>query len=295
MLDSPRTPSDQPPEAHDQLALPAAPARLALTDGAPPDKPKRSHRGWWWLLAVLVVLGVALYFLWPRITGKSAAPATAKGQKGAAGAAAPVVAATARKGDIGVYFTGLGAVTPLATVTVRTRVDGRGDGDVRYREGDTVHKGDLLAEIDDGPYQAALTQAEGQLLRDQATLDNARIDLARYQLLVPQKAVPEQMLATQQALVHQDEGIVKLDEGMIESARSIWPTQRSRRRSRDASGLRLFDQGNIVQASDTNGLVVITQMDPISVIFTIAEDQLPPVVQKIAAGQIEVVPTTVKA
>jgi membrane fusion protein, multidrug efflux system len=275
---------DQPPEAHDQLAIPAAPARLALTDGAPPPKPRRSHRGWWWLL-VLVLLGVALYFLWPRISGKnSAPPATAKGQKGAGGAAIPVVAATARKGDIGVYITGLGAVTPLATVTVRTRVDGQLMS-VRYREGDTVHKGDLLAEIDDGPYQAALTQAEGQLLRDQATLDNARIDLVRYQQLVPQKAVPEQMLATQQALVHQYEGIVKLDQGLIDSAKVNLAYCKIPAPVTGRLGLRLVDQGNIVQAADTNGLVVITQMDPISVIFTIAEDQLPPVLQKIAAGQ----------
>jgi multidrug efflux system membrane fusion protein len=275
---------DQPPEAHDQLALSAAPARLAITDGAPPDKPKRSHRGWWWLL-VLVLLVVVLYFLWPTITGKNAAPpATAKGQKGAGGAAIPVVATTARKGDIGVYFTGLGAVTPLATVTVRTRVDGQLMS-VRYREGDTVHKGDLLAEIDDGPYQAALTQAEGQLLRDQATLDNARIDLVRYQTLVPQKAVPEQMLATQQALVHQYEGIVKLDQGLIDSAKVNLAYTKIPAPITGRIGLRLVDQGNIVHAADTNGLVVITQMDPISVIFTIAEDQLPPVLQKIAAGQ----------
>ncbi len=107
-----------------------------------------------------------------------------------------MVAAKTRKGDIGVYYTGLGAVTPFATVTVRSRVDGQLIS-VRYREGDMVHKGDLLVEIDDGPYQAALTQAEGQLIRDQATLENARIDLARYQQLAPLKAIPEQQLATQ--------------------------------------------------------------------------------------------------
>jgi multidrug efflux pump subunit AcrA (membrane-fusion protein) len=130
----------------------------------------------------------------------------------------PVVAATSHKGDIGVYYSGLGAVTPLATVTVKSRVDGQLMS-VRYREGDTVRKGDLLVEIDDGPYQAALIQAEGQLMKDQAALENARIDLVRYQQLVPQKAIPEQQLATQQATVHQDEGVVKLDEGQIESAK----------------------------------------------------------------------------
>ena len=156
---------------------------------------------------------------------------------------------------------------------------------VRYREGDTVHKGDLLVEIDDGPYQAALTQAEGQLIRDQAALENARIDLARYQQLAPQKAIPEQQLATQQATVHQDEGVVKLDEGQIESAKVNLAYCKIAAPVTGRIGLRLVDPGNIVHAADTNGLVVITQMDPISAIFTISEDQLQVVLQKMAAGQ----------
>ena len=159
-------------------------------ENAQPGKTQSSHWRWLWLLlVVLFLLGLGLYFIWPKITGKSAAAAKAAA-KGPA--PLPVVAAKSRKGDIGVYYSGLGAVTPLATVTVRTRVDGQ-LMNVRYREGDTVQKGDLLVEIDDGPYQAALTQAEGQLLRDQASLENARIDLARYQLLAPQKAIPEQI------------------------------------------------------------------------------------------------------
>src|SRR6185295_2676614 len=190
----------------------------------------------------------------------------------------------ARTGDIGVFYTGLGVVTPLATVTVRSRVDGQ-LVNVRYREGDTVHKGDLLVEIDDGPYQAALTQAEGQLIRDEATLENARIDLARYQQLVPLKAVPEQQLATQQATVHQSEGVVKFDQGQIESARVNLAYTRITAPVGGRVGLRLVDPGNIVHAADANGLVVITQMDPISVIFTISEDQLPVVLGKMAARQ----------
>jgi multidrug efflux system membrane fusion protein len=168
-----------------------------------------SRRRWLWLsLCVLLLLGLIAYFLWPKST-KAAAPPPPP---------IPVVAATSHQGDIGVYYSGLGAVTPLATVTVKSRVDGQLMS-VLYREGDTVHQGDLLVEIDDGPYRAALTQAEGQLMRDQAALENARIDLIRYQQLVPQKAIPEQQLATQQATVHQDEGVVKLDEGQIESAK----------------------------------------------------------------------------
>jgi multidrug efflux system membrane fusion protein len=195
-----------------------------------------------------------------------------------------VVAATSHQGDIGVYYSGLGAVTPLATVTVKSRVDGQLMS-VRYREGDTVHQGDLLVEIDDGPYRAALTQAEGQLMRDQAALENARIDLVRYQQLVPQKAIPEQQLATQQATVHQDEGVVKLDEGQIESAKVNLAYCKIAAPATGRIGLRLVDPGNIVQTADTNGLLVITQMDPISAIFTISEDQLQVVLKKMAAGQ----------
>jgi multidrug efflux system membrane fusion protein len=233
-------------------------------------------------LAVLLVV-IGGYILWSRIASANAAAAAAKAA--AAGPPPiPVVAATSRKGDIGVYYTGLGAVTPLATVTVRTRVDGQ-LMNIRYREGDTVHQGDLLAEIDDGPYQAALTQAQGQLMRDQATLENARIDLVRYQQLVAQKAGPEQQLATQQATVHQDEGVVKLDEGQIQSAQVNLAYCKIAAPVTGRIGLRLVDAGNIVQSGDTNGLLIITQMDPISAIFTISEDQLQVVLQKVAAGQ----------
>jgi multidrug efflux system membrane fusion protein len=235
----------------------------------------RARRRWLWLsLCVLLLLGVIAYFLWPKST-KAAAPPPPP---------IPVVAATSHQGDIGVYYSGLGAVTPLATVTVKSRVDGQLMS-VLYREGDTVHQGDLLVEIDDGPYRAALTQAEGQLMRDQAALENARIDLVRYQQLVPQKAIPEQQLATQQATVHQDEGVVKLDEGQIESAKVNLAYCKIAAPATGRIGLRLVDPGNIVQTADTNGLLVITQMDPISAIFTISEDQLQVVLKKMAAGQ----------
>jgi len=184
-----------------------------------------------------------------------------------------------------VYYSGLGTVTPLATVTLRSRVDGQLSS-VLYREGDTVHAGDVLVEIDDRPYQAALTQAEGQLLRDQATLENARLDLSRYQELVPLKAVPEQQLATQQATVHQQEGVVKVDEGQIEAAKVNLAYCKIRAPITGRVGLRLVDAGNIVHASDASGLLVITRMDPISVLFTISEDQLQVVQAKNAARQV---------
>jgi multidrug efflux system membrane fusion protein len=246
-----------------------------------PTKPPPSSKWWIWIL-VLVVLVAGAYFLWAKMTAAKASEAAAKAK--AAPAAIPVVAAAARTGDIGVYYTGLGAVTPLATVTVKTRVDGQLMS-VRYREGDTVKKGDLLAEIDDGPYKAALLQAQGALLRDQALLANARIDLSRYQVLVGQQAIPEQQFATQKALVQQDEGIVKLDEGQVDAAKVNLAYTKIEAPVSGRIGLRLVDPGNVVSTTDTTGLVVITQMDPISAIFTISEDQLQVVLKKMAAGQ----------
>jgi membrane fusion protein, multidrug efflux system len=260
----------------------SAPVTPAPTENTSPGKPGPRRRWLWLSLSLLLLLGTGAYLLWPAATGTKAAGAGSK-RSGAGPAPVPVVTAKARKGDIGVYYSGLGAVTPLATVTVRSRVDGQLLS-VHYREGDTVQKGDLLAEIDDGLYRAALTQAEGQLIRDQATLENARLDLARYQQLIPLKAAPEQQLATQQAAVHQGEGVVKVDAGLIESAKVNLAYCKVKAPVTGRAGLRLLDVGNIVHAADTSGLVVITQMTPISVIFTISEDQLQVVLERRATG-----------
>lgn len=246
----------------------------------PPAKPKRR---WLWAVVCILVLGTGALWLWPLLA-KNSETAKAKGGAPKTPPSVPVVTAKSRKGDIGVYYSGLGTITPLATVTVKTRVDGQ-LMKINYREGDLVHQGDLLLEIDDRPFQAVLTQAEGQLMRDQATLENARIDLKRYQELVPLKAIPEQQLATQQATVHQDEGVVKIDQGQIEAAKVNIAYCKVTAPLTGRIGLRLVDVGNIVHASDTNGLLVITQMDPISAIFTIAEDQLQVVLKKVGAGQ----------
>jgi membrane fusion protein, multidrug efflux system len=195
-----------------------------------------------------------------------------------------VDAATAFKGNIGVYVTGLGAVTPIYTVTVKTQVNGQ-LMQIFYKEGDMVKKGDTLAQVDPRPYQAQLTQYEGQLLRDQATLDNARIDQARYETLIKSNAVPEQQLATQIATVKSDEGIVKNDQGLIDAVKVNLIYCNITAPITGRIGLRLVDPGNIVQTTDTTGLLVITQLQPISVIFTIAEDQLPAIYAKQTAGQ----------
>jgi multidrug efflux system membrane fusion protein len=241
---------------------------------------RRPRRHWLWL-AVIVVLALGVYLLARRRSQKNSSASS-----GAARAmpAIPVTAATAHKGDIGVYFTGLGAVTPLYTVAVTSRVDGQ-LMKVYYKEGQTVRKGELLAEIDPRPFEVQLKQAEGQLIKDQANLQNARIDLARYQELIKRNAVAEQQFATQQATVVQDEGIVKTDQGLIDSAKLNLVYSRITSPITGRVGLRLVDPGNIVLVTGNTPLMVITQIEPISVIFTIAEDQLPPIAKRFRAGE----------
>jgi multidrug efflux system membrane fusion protein len=265
---------------------PAAPPDIPTQHAPPPSRPTRRRRRIWVWLLLLAVVAVGAYILWPRKnTGTGADGAAGAGAQSKKGVGAiPVVAVKARKGNIPVYYVNLGGVTPLYTVTVKSRVDGQ-LMEVHYKEGDTVQKGAPLIEIDPRPYQAALTQAEGQLIRDQALLDNARIDLTRYQTLVSQNAIPEQQLATQEALVKQDEGTVKTDQGVIETAKLNVTYSHIASPITGRVGLRLVDPGNIVHAADTNGLLVITQMDPISVLFPLPEDQVPVVLQKLNTGQ----------
>jgi len=259
------------------------PPRLS-TDRDREHSERRSPRRRWLWLAAIVVGAVAL-FLMLRLRGQPSKPAArAAAAAGRGAVATPVTAAKARTGDIGVYFTGLGAVTPLYTVTVRSRVDGELTK-IYYKEGQTVRKGELLAEIDPRPFEVQLTQAEGQLIKDQAALENARVDLARYQALIKRNAVAEQQLATQQATVTQDEGVVKTDQGQIDSAKLNLVYCHITSPITGRVGLRLVDPGNIVHAADTNGLMVITQIEPISVIFTISEDQLPPVIKRFRTGE----------
>jgi membrane fusion protein, multidrug efflux system len=275
-----------PPSALDPLER--SPTGLEHVAPAPPKDARpasrRRGRGIW--LVVLALAGVGAYFLWPKLTGNKSgtapAPAATKGGRGPL--VTPVDAAKARKGDIGVYFNGLGSVTPIYTVTVKSRVDGQ-LMNIRYKEGDIVHQGDLLVELDPRPYQVQLEQAEGQMARDQANLANARTDLARYETLLTQNAIPEQQLATQRALVTQDEGAVKVDQGQIDAAKLNLVYCQIAAPITGRIGLRLVDPGNIVHASDSNGLLVITQIQPISAIFTIAEDQIPAVIKRFNAGQ----------
>jgi len=254
------------------------------------ERRRRRHRVW--MLALLLALGSA-FLIWQknagvRADGGSQPPAGqqkgGRGGKNQAAAAAPVVAARSHKGNIGVYYLGLGTVTPIYTVTVRSRVDGE-LMKVYYQEGDMVQAGQLLVEIDPRPYQVQLEQAEGQLARDQATLANAHVDLARYQKLLQQNAVQEQTYATQQATVGQLEGTVKSDQGAVDAAKLNLVYCKITSPITGRIGLRLVDPGNIIHATDTNGLLVITQIQPISVLFTISEDQLQAVLRRLAGHE----------
>jgi multidrug efflux system membrane fusion protein len=195
-----------------------------------------------------------------------------------------VVGATARTGDLGVYQTGLGTVTPVKTVTVRSRVDGELVS-VAYREGQSVHEGALLAQIDPRPFEVQLHEAEAQLAKDEAGLKNTRTDLERYQSLLSQGLIPRQQLDTQVATVDQAEAATRGDRAQVESAKLNLTYSRIVAPISGVVGLRLVDPGNMVHASDPNGLLVITEQQPIAVVFTIAGDRLPPVVQQMKAGR----------
>jgi multidrug efflux system membrane fusion protein len=195
----------------------------------------------------------------------------------------PVAVGSVQLGDINVYLDELGTVTPVYTVTVASRVAGELT-EVRYTEGQLVKKNELLAIIDPRPYRALVVQAQGQLSRDQALLANARLDLVRYQNSFKEHAIPEQQLATQQALVEQDEGTVTLDQGNLDAAQVNLDYTRIVSPIDGRVGLRLVDPGNIVPANGTTGIATITQLQPITVIFTIAEDNLDEVTEQIAAG-----------
>jgi len=240
----------------------------------------RRSRGGSYLTLLIVLLLIAGIVWWAR---QQSAPQQSGGGGRFGNAPMSIVPETISKGDIGLNLNALGTVTSLATVTIRTQISGYLIR-VVFKEGDEVKKGDLLAEIDSRPYEAALAQQRGQLARDEALLKGAQVDLQRYQGLAAQNAVPRQQLDTQIALVAQDQGTVEADRALVKAAEVNLAYTRIVSPLDGRVGLRLVDQGNYVTPGDANGLVVITQLQPISVLFTVPEDNLQSIAKRLQAG-----------
>lgn len=246
-------------------------------------------------IAVVVIGGLLWWHPWNRTpaagsTAQSAGASGAGGHRGRGGPAAmanvpqPVQVATATQGEMPIVLSALGTVTPLANVTVKTQLSGYLQS-VSFQEGQIVKKGDVLAQIDPRPYQVSLENAEGTHARDSALLATARLDLKRYQTLLSQDSIASQTVDTQASLVKQYEGAVKTDQAAIDSAKLNLTYARITAPVSGRVGLRQVDPGNYVTPGDANGLVVITQLQPMSVIFTTSEDNLPQILKQVNAGQ----------
>jgi multidrug efflux system membrane fusion protein len=258
----------------------------ARVEPALAEEPSPRRRRWLWIVAAvaLVVVAGAAWYWWGRPAGAPAPTPGGPAGRSDPSRALPVVAVPARKGSIDVYLSALGTVTPRNTVSVRSRVDGQLMR-VLFTEGQIVQAGALLAEIDPRPFQAQLAQAQGQQAKDAALLKNAQLDLERYRTLLSQDSISKQQVDTQESLVRQYEGTVKADQGLVDTARLQVAYSRITAPVGGQAGLRQVDPGNIVHASDSNGLVVITQMQPMTVIFPVPEDNLPQILKRIKSGE----------
>ena len=253
--------------------------------GAPARGPLAFIRRHWVALLVVIVILMLMFVLVKYIKHKQPLPAAGGPGRGAGGQNGPVAVsvATAVSGDIQLRIPALGTVTPLATVTVRSQISGVMQK-ILFTEGQIVHQGDSLAQIDPRPYEAALQQMQGNLRRDQSLLTNARLDLKRYEGLVKEDSIAQQQLDTQRALVDQYNGTIESDEGQVKTAQVNLIYTHIIAPVTGRVGLRQVDQGNYVTPGDANGIVVINQLQPITVIFSIPEDNVPTLMRRVNAG-----------
>jgi membrane fusion protein, multidrug efflux system len=258
-------------------ALPNDPEKLP-----PKSAPGRKRRRWIWIVILIVLAALGIFFLRHRTSSPSQAQSV--GGRGGAGLA-PIMVSTAKAqtGDIGIYVNALGVVTPFNTVSVKSRVDGQ-LMKVNYQEGQLVQAGDSLVEIDPAPFQAALDQAAAKKNQDQASLNLQQVELKREAALLAAKIDSQDAYDQVAAQVKELEATVKSDEAAVASARVQLAYCHITAPISGRVGLRLVDGGNIVQASDTNPLLIITELQPIAVIFNVAEDDLPQIQEQLRAG-----------
>lgn len=267
-----------------QVKVPVEPVRNTRSDSPPPQ----GQRGGWGGMIVFVLVVIAggvgwqyratwMPYLEPLLQSKNV-PAAKTGPR-----TVPVVTAVVKQRDMDIFLNGLGTVTALKIATIRSRVEGE-LVKVSFTEGQLVQEGDLLAEIDPRPFEVQKDQAEGQLARDEATLKAARLTLERYQKLLPTKSVTQQDVDDQTALVEQTVGAIKTDTALVANAQLQLSYCRITAPFTGRIGLRLVDQGNIVRANDPTGIAVMTQVDPIAVVFTIPQDDIYRVQQKMRGG-----------
>lgn len=271
------------PDVAERLRPATTPAPEAPAPEIEPGSPRPQRRSLLGRIVIVVVLAVAALVAWQKFEKPGAPPSEGVKSGRTEGATQTVRVAPVALGDMPITLDALGTVTPFETVTIRTQIAGT-LMELGFTEGQMVKKGDFLAQIDPRPYQAALAQAQGQLAKDQALLAQAQSDLERYEALIKQDSIAKQQVADQQALVAQDKAAIQTDQAQVQTATLNLNYTHIVSPISGRVGIRLVDPGNYLQPSDATGIVVVTQLDPISVLFSTAEDNLPRIAERLNSG-----------